>query len=123
MSYTGWELPPEERARLLGVFAPTYPDVVAHHITLRLGGKPDVLPEATTATVIGVTDDGVGLEALIVEIAGTTERPDGKTYHITWSVDRAAGFAPKMAAGLINTHGWRAVEPTDINISPRFFAQ
>ena len=36
--------------------------------------------------MIGRADDGESLECLVVEIDGTTDRPDGSTYHITWSL-------------------------------------
>jgi hypothetical protein len=38
--------------------------------------------------VVGVADDGAGVQALVVEIGGTTRRPDGSAYHITWSLAR-----------------------------------
>jgi hypothetical protein len=35
---------------------------------------------------VGEADDGAGVQALVVRIGGTTERPDGAIYHITWSL-------------------------------------
>lgn len=86
MSYTGWLLPEPDRAKLLQLFPPVYHDVIAHHITIAMGVKE--LPTETTAMVVGITDDGVGCQALIVSINGSTMRQDGYTYHITWSIDR-----------------------------------
>lgn len=122
MSYIGWEIPAAERARLLGMFVPKYPDVIAHHITQRLGGKKDpTLPTETIGWVVGHADDGMGLEALVVMIGGTTDRPDGKTFHITWSLNRDAGMAPKMSSGIIADYGWQDVEPILIDIQPKHF--
>jgi hypothetical protein len=36
--------------------------------------------------VIGWADDERGVECLVVDIDGTFDRPDGSTYHITWSL-------------------------------------
>jgi hypothetical protein len=83
----GWKLPPDERERLLQRFAPKYEQVVADHVTLRPGATPDTpLPGNVEAQVIGRADDGESLECLVVELDGTTDRPDGSTYHITWSL-------------------------------------
>ena len=38
--------------------------------------------------MVGVDDDGAGVQALVVEIGGAARRPDGSTYHITWSSRR-----------------------------------
>ena len=46
-------------------------------------------PKDTSAEVIGQVDDGAGVQAFVVRIDGTTDRPDGRTYHITWSIDHA----------------------------------
>jgi hypothetical protein len=80
----GWLLHPEDRGRLMAVFPPAYPEVVTHHVTLRSGVPQDSpLPTETESFVVGVADDGAGVQALVVEIGGTTRRPDGSTYHIT----------------------------------------
>ena len=36
--------------------------------------------------MVGRADDGSSLECLVVELDGITDRPDGSTYHITWSL-------------------------------------
>lgn len=56
-------------------------------MTLQSGAAEDApLPDATTGEIVGRGDDGCGVEALVVAIDGTTDRPDGSTYHITWSL-------------------------------------
>ncbi len=118
--YTGWELPADERARLLTQFPPRYERLVAHHATLEYGvpaGHP--LPAATVGEVLGSVDDALGVQALIVAVDGTTERPDGSTLHITWSL--AADRQPADSNIVIEEFGWRPAEPAVIRLVPRFF--
>lgn len=105
---TGWLLDPADRAGLLRRFPPRFPDTIAHHVTLQ-SGAPCPLPSSTSGEVIGETDDGAGVQALVVRIAGTSDRPDGSTYHITWSLDRAAGRTPVESNDVIRDHGWRPI--------------
>jgi len=119
--YTGWELPGDERARLLALFPQRYEWLVAHHVTLEFGvphGHPP--PTATMGEVIGFVDDDAGVQALIVAIDGATDRPDGSTTHITWSL--APGRQPVDSNTVIHEFGWRPVEPVAIRLVPRFFA-
>jgi hypothetical protein len=84
---TGWKLPREDRERLLHLFPPKYENVVADHVTLRTGATSSTpLPRKPDARIVGRADDGEGVECLVVELDGTTDRPDGSTYHITWSL-------------------------------------
>lgn len=104
--YTGWTISDDERANLLAILPPSYPDVLAHHITHTFPAtKETPLPVETTAEIIGVADNGVGVQALVVSINGTTERPDGKIFHLTWSLDRASGFRPNDSNKVI-LDGW-----------------
>ena len=41
MRFAGWLLHPEDRDRPLALFPPAYPRMVAHHVTLRAGVRPD----------------------------------------------------------------------------------
>ena len=81
--YTGWLVPKEERDRLLRVFPPVYPDLVAHHVTREFGVPLDgpVLQE-TSGTVVGISIRD-GMQALVVSIGGTIRRTDGGTFHVT----------------------------------------
>ena len=85
-SVVGWKLDRGERAALLERFEPRYPNVVADHVTLARGARDTPLPEEVDAEVVGRIDDGQGVEALVVAVGGSTDRPDGSTYHITWSL-------------------------------------
>ena len=119
---TGWKLPPDERDSLLQRFPPRYANVVADHVTLRVGATPATpLPrDPETARIVGRADDGDSLECLVVELDGTTDRPDGSTYHITWSL------GPKRKAresnDVLRDQGWEHLPaPIDIRLEPARF--
>jgi hypothetical protein len=84
----GWKLDGGEREALLRRFPPRYRNVDADHVTLATETEPDSpLPQENEGEIVGHSDDGRGLEAMAVRINGTTDRPDGSTYHITWSLE------------------------------------
>jgi hypothetical protein len=118
---TGWMLPQVERELLLRRFPPKYENVVADHVTLRVGASPDTpLPNKPEAQVVGRADDGESLECLVVELDGTTDRPDGSTYHITWSLgpDRKA----RESNDVLRDQGWEYLEaPIPIELEPARF--
>ena len=55
---------------------------------------------------MGVADDGEGVQALVVEIGGTTRRPDGAAFHIAWSL--GAGRRAAESNDVIQERGWTA---------------
>ena len=115
----GWTLAAKDREALLRRFVPVYPDVIAHHVTLQFDaptGTP--LPRAQTGEIIGRVDDGAGLEALVLRIGGSTERPGGGSYHITWSLDRQRGRKPVDSNSVIAEQGWSALEPIPVWLVP-----
>jgi hypothetical protein len=118
----GWLLRPEDRNRLMAVFPPAYSEVVAHHVTLKAGvpqGFP--LPTETEGFVVGVADDSAGVQALVVEIGGTTRRPDGSTYHITWSL--AAGREAVESNDVIGGRGWTPTpQRRRVRLEPQVFS-
>ena len=87
----GWKLDRSQRKQLLQRFPPRYADAVADHITLKTNAKSDPLPGLVDAAIVGRADDDDSLECMVVTIDGTTDRPDGSTFHITWSLDKAKG--------------------------------
>jgi len=107
---TGWKLPEDERELLLRRFPPKYENVVADHVTLRTGATPQTpLPrKPDDARVIGRADDGRGLECLVVELDGTFDRPDGSTYHITWSL--GAGRRARESNDLLMSSGFHPLD-------------
>lgn len=119
---TGWKLPREEREMLLRRFPPKYENVIADHVTLRVGATPTTpLPrQPQTARIVGRADDGTSLECLVVELDGTTDRPDGSTYHITWSLgpERRA----RESNDVLRDKGWDPLpSPVDLRVEPARF--
>jgi hypothetical protein len=102
-SVIGWKLDREQRKELLQQFPPRYRNVNADHVTLRTRAAEEAaLPDETLGEIVGRADDGEGVESLVVAIGGTTRRPDGSTYHITWSLEpgrRAQESNDVLAAG------------------------
>jgi hypothetical protein len=102
-SVIGWKLDRSQRKELLQQFPPRYRNVNADHVTLRTRAAEEAaLPDETLGEIVGRADDGEGVEALVVAIGGTTRRPDGSTYHITWSLEpgrRAQESNDVLAAG------------------------
>ena len=86
--YTAYVLTDASRDALLEKFPPKYSKVIGHHVTVEFGVPEDTeLPEDANLRVIGEADSGDGLQALVVSVDGTIRRPDGGTYHITWSLE------------------------------------
>ena len=117
----GWKLRREERARLLARFPPRYENVIADHVTLRAGGSPSTpLPGKPEAQIIGYADDKTGLECLVVELEKTTVRPDGSTYHITWSLGRARKAVESN--DVLRNLGWEPLSmPIPVDLEPARF--
>jgi hypothetical protein len=118
-AYIGWSVDSQERAALLARFPPRYGEVVADHVTLKLGAKAK-LPTATSGEIVGEADDGAGVQAMVVRIGGTTDRPDGSTYHMTWSL--GPGRKAKESNDVIAERGWRPLpEPVPVRLKPHLF--
>lgn len=118
--YTGWLLDGTERPALLERFPPRYATVVAEHVTHTFGaGRDHPLPRDTSGRIVGTADDGLGVQALVVEIGGTTGRPDGSTFHVTWSL--GPGRKARESNDVIAARGWVPVEPVPLALKPRFF--
>ena len=117
--YVGWLVDPEDRAALLSRFPPRYPRVVAHHVTLKFGDRAAGLPDASSGEIVGEADDSLGVQALVVRIGGTEQRPDRGTYHVTWSL--AEGREARESNAVIAEQGWRPVEVTPVRLHPRVF--
>ena len=118
---TGWKLPREEREQLLARFPPKYANIVADHVTLRTGATSATpLPRKADARIVGRADDGESLECLVVALGGTTDRPDGSTYHITWSL--GPGREARESNDLLREQGWEHLPaPIDIELEPARF--
>ena len=117
----GWKLDRDQRRELLMQFPPKFRNVVADHVTLRSkASRSAALPDETHGEIVGRSEDGKGVEAMVVSIAGTTDRPDGSTYHITWSLDD--GRRAKESNDVIRDHGWEPLElPRPVRLLPARF--
>ena len=119
---TGWKLARDERDALLHRFPPKYDNAIADHVTLRTGATPKTpLPRRPdTARIVGRADDGNSLECLVVELDGTTDRPDGSTYHITWSL--GPGRKARESNDVLRDKGWEPLPaPIDVTLEPARF--
>jgi hypothetical protein len=118
---TGWKLTSDERDLLLERFPPKYEKVVADHVTLRTGATPDTpLPRKPDAKIVGRADDGKSLECLVAELDGTTDRPDGSTYHITWSL--GPGRRAVESNDVLRDLGWEPIDaPIPVELEPARF--
>lgn len=117
--YVGWALPQADRDHLLVVFPPAFGRVVAHHVTLKFGVYDDYpLPASTTGVVVGEVIQN-GVQALVVSIGGTTARPGGGIYHITWSL--APDRKPSDSNRAITRYGYEPTQPVAIQLEPKFF--
>jgi hypothetical protein len=116
----GWKVDPAQRAELLARFIPKYANAIADHVTLKSRvGEESALPDETEGTIVGRSDDGLGVEAMVVRIAGMTSRPGGGTYHITWSLE--PGREAKESNDGIAARGFEPVEPVDVRLQPARF--
>ena len=114
----GWKLTRECRAALLARHPPRYAKAVADHVTFEPapGAAEVVPPPVRSARIVGRADDGAGVEAMVVEIDGGTDRPDGSTWHVTWSL--ADGRSAKESNDVIAERGWKDCIAEDLEIRP-----
>ena len=78
------------------------------------------LPQEKEGEIVGRADDGKGVEAMIVRISGTTDRPDGSTYHVTWSL--ADGRRAKESNNMLAAQKWVMFDaPIPIRLEPAAF--
>jgi len=117
-SVIGWKLDRGQRKELLQQFPPRYGEVDADHVTLRIGAAAAAaLPEETLGEIVGRADDGRGVEAMVVAIGGTTDRPDGSTYHITRSL--GPGREAKESNDVLAARDWTAFDlPMPVKLRP-----
>jgi hypothetical protein len=115
---TGWKLDRTEREQLLQDLPPRYAQVVADHVTLEVGGKD--VPGEVKAAIVGRTDDDSGVEAMVVTIDGSVDRPDGSTYHITWSLE--PGRRARESNDVLKERGWKELDhPIAVTLAPARF--
>lgn len=117
-SVVGWKLDPAQRDELLAEFDPRYNKIVADHVTLAANvARNTPLPDAVTGEAVGQIDDDRGVEALVVAIGGSTDRPDGSIYHVTWSL--GSGRRAKESNDVLANGPWQPLrEPIPLALSP-----
>lgn len=121
-SVIGWKLDRKQRERLLADFPPNYPDRVADHVTLRMDAAAEPLPAEVEAAIVGHADDGDGVECMVVAVDGTTDRPDGSTFHITWSLDKSKGRKARESNDVLREFGWeRFGDRVPVRLEPARF--
>jgi hypothetical protein len=104
----GWKLDRDDRAALLDRHPPRYESVIADHVTLEVGAAGKPVPPLVEAQIIGHADDSDGVEAMVVSIDGSSERPDGSVFHISWSL--APGRKARESNDLLKGRGWRTFD-------------
>ncbi len=116
----GWKLDRGERDTLLAAHPPRYAEAVADHVTLEIEARDKPLPREVRAAIVGRTDDGKSLEVMVVTIDGTVDRPDGSTYHITWSL--GPGRRARESNDVLKERGWKELDhPIPITLTPARF--
>ena len=121
-SVVGWKLERGQRDELLARFPPRYPDAIADHVTLKSNAEADPMPPDVRAVIVGRADDDNGLECMVVTIDGTTDRPDGSTFHITWSLDQSNGRQARESNEVLKERGWNPIdEVIPLNLEPARF--
>ena len=119
-SVIGWLLAEDDREKLLQQFPPKFEKTVAHHVALKSEAERDPLPNDVKAEVVGRIDDQSGVEAMVVAIDGTTDRPDGSTYHITWSL--GDGRRAKESNDMLRERVWEMFDlPMPVRLIPARF--
>ena len=129
--YTGWVVPENERWEWLAIEPAAYQRVILHHCTHTFGVDESFpLPLKVPAVILGFADDGMGVQCAIIEIGGTSERPDGSVFHITWSLaeGRKAVESNQLAqrwmrdrSSLDPEKQYVFLNPPPIDLIPQFF--
>jgi hypothetical protein len=108
-----------DRCLLICQYKLALTEVIAHHITFRF---PDSAPPPAVreALVVGHRfDTERGIECLVVEIDGESARPNGGTFHITFSLDRDRGAKPVHSNTILKS-GWERLKTSiSIKVEPK----
>jgi len=122
-SYIAFEIDKKSRNKLKKIFPPKYPDFIGHHITYKFGVDRNIkIPNTPKKVeVVGYIDNGKNLEALVVSINGKINRPDGKIYHITWSLNRSEGIKPVQSNNLLQSKKYQKIKPIAITVKSKLF--
>lgn len=130
--YAAYEIDKSSREMLLEAFPPRHADVIAHHITHKYGATEADMPQMPAEVRVTGHHDNGALQVLVVEVDGrrhqsAREDETPRWYHITLSIDRAQGVAPKNSNDLLQAitaeKGVSGLdnlsEPIQISVLPR----
>lgn len=118
MAYSAYVISDESRARILERLPPSFPEVIAHHITYRFPDK-EAPPQVMEVRVIGhAKNQDLGIECLVVSLDGVSLRPTGGIYHITLSLDRSLGAKPVHSNRILKSPWIELDTPFLINVEP-----
>ena len=90
--YIAYVLSEKSRKSVLQEFPPLFDKFFAHHVTYQFGvSHTTPLPDQPTSVklVQEVIDEELNVQCFVVEVNGSTRRPDGGTFHLTFSLDPA----------------------------------
>lgn len=117
-NYTAYVLDNISRDALAQRFPPKYPKFVGHHVTVQFGVPADTeAPAPAQLKVVGYVDSGDGLEALVISVNGSNTRPDGKLYHITWSLE-SDKYKPVDSNTLLKAKRFTIIRSIPISTTP-----
>lgn len=119
--YIAFELSDADRNSLSTVFPPNYSRWIGHHVTYKFGVSDAApLPVQPDAKVVGYANSNDGVECLVVAVNGSTVRPDGRIYHITWSL--SDGRKPVESNNLLKSGFTKLDSPIPVTLTPKFFS-
>jgi hypothetical protein len=110
MAYLAYVLDEASRGVLLSTINFKHSEKIARHVMVRFPvDESTPSPDHRHAIkVVGYASDDK-VDCVVVEINGSLKREDGKTFHITLSVDKENGGKPVMSNDLI-AKGWTKLE-------------
>ncbi len=121
--YTAYKLNAESKEMLKRVLKPAYSKFIGDHITVEFGVPANTpLPKNGRIHAVCGVDSKDGLQAIVVTVDGRYNRPDGKIYHITWSLDPDK-YKPVDSNALIERDDTRGLlitrfSPVSLNVTP-----
>ena len=115
--YAAFNLTEQAKQTVLSLFPAQFETVVAHHITYKFNVfENEEIPKISTVNVIGYAEDE-NAQAVVVEVDGTHERPDGGVFHIT--ICHNEKVKPYYSNSLI-AKGYKKITPFEISVKPTF---
>ena len=121
--YRAYPLTIQDRQKLLLLFVPTHPVIIADHISAQALSTLHLVKEGpATGEVIGHADHE-GLQILVVSVNGDELTGDGTPFHISWSAEQDA--KTRQSGAVVKRNGFtRFVQsiPLDLSAGPSYSA-